>query len=146
MTINRTPTLDERRVRAFRAELDAWIDDRAAEIKKSCEGVPVASIRRDLMRGIGCQCAAYLAAALVASARPIWRSRPTMKRKCDMSEPEKQYFGLLSAISEAADLQRELGCTAEESYKIASERAEARLQAMREAEAESNVIPFRRKH
>lgn len=54
------PPLDAERVRAIRAELDAWIDARAEEIKKTCEGVPVASIRNSITRGIGCQCAAFL--------------------------------------------------------------------------------------
>jgi hypothetical protein len=52
--------LDEARVRAFRAELDAFIDARATEIGKTCPGVPVAAIRLSITRGMGCQCAAYL--------------------------------------------------------------------------------------
>lgn len=51
--------LDER-VKAIRAELDKFIDDRAEEIKKTCEGVPVGVIRNSITRGLGCQCAAYL--------------------------------------------------------------------------------------
>lgn len=54
------PQLSEDRVKAFRAELDAWIDARAAEITKECPGVPIGSIRNSITRGLGCQCAAYL--------------------------------------------------------------------------------------
>jgi hypothetical protein len=52
--------LDEARVSAFRAELDAFIDARAAEIAKTCPGVPMGAIRTSITRGMGCQCAAYL--------------------------------------------------------------------------------------
>jgi hypothetical protein len=64
-----------------------------------------------------------------------------------MSEPVKQYFGLLASISEAADIQKEMNCTAERAYEIQVERAEGRMLALREAEeaAPSNVIQFRPK-
>lgn len=55
---SKTQRPDADRIAAFRAELDAFIDARVAEIKKTCEGVPAESIRIDLMRGYSCQCAA----------------------------------------------------------------------------------------
>ncbi|XSC46799.1 hypothetical protein ACF1BQ_014605 [Bradyrhizobium sp. RDT10] len=51
--------LDER-IKAIRAEIDAFIDARAAATAKECPGVPAASIRTSLTRGTGCQCAVYL--------------------------------------------------------------------------------------
>lgn len=56
--LTKTP-LDER-VKALRAELDKFIDDRTAEIGRTCEGVPLSVIRNSITRGMGCQCAAYL--------------------------------------------------------------------------------------
>jgi hypothetical protein len=50
--------LDER-VRNFRAELDAFIDARVAEIKKTCPGVPEGVLRNTLTRGM-CQCGVVL--------------------------------------------------------------------------------------
>ena len=58
-----------------------------------------------------------------------------------MSEPKREYLGILGALSEAADIQRELGCTAEESYKIQSDRSDERLQAR--IQPVSNVLQFR---
>jgi len=58
MALNRTQPLDER-VKAFRAELDAFIDARVAEIRKTCQ-VPDGAVRNSLMRGMGCQCSAVL--------------------------------------------------------------------------------------
>ena len=60
MAFSKQQPLSEDRVRAFCAELDAFIDAKAEEIKKTCEGVPVASIRNSITRGLGCQCAAFL--------------------------------------------------------------------------------------
>ena len=60
MAIIKQQPLDER-VNSIRAELDAAIDDRAAQIAKECPGVPVGVIRNSITRGMGCQCAAYLA-------------------------------------------------------------------------------------
>jgi hypothetical protein len=51
--------LDEK-IRAIRAEADAFIDKRAAEAAKDAPGVPVESIRRSITRGIGCACTAAL--------------------------------------------------------------------------------------
>ncbi|MEY9465829.1 hypothetical protein ABH973_006242 [Bradyrhizobium ottawaense] len=51
--------LDER-IKAVRIEADAFIDKRAAEIAKTCPGVPVETIRRSITRGISCACAAAL--------------------------------------------------------------------------------------
>jgi len=60
MAISRTPPLDER-IKDIRAEIDAFIDARAAHIKETCEGVPVEVIRNLITaRSGGCQCAAYL--------------------------------------------------------------------------------------
>lgn len=59
MAINRTPPLDER-IKNLRADLDAFIDARIAEIRKTCEGVPPESVRISLTRGMGCQCDRYL--------------------------------------------------------------------------------------
>ncbi|UPJ31014.1 hypothetical protein [Bradyrhizobium sp. CW1] len=57
----RPPPLTEERINAFRGEIDAFIDARAAKIKETCEGVPVGVIRNLLTaRSGGCQCAAYL--------------------------------------------------------------------------------------
>jgi hypothetical protein len=53
-----TPPLDER-VKAFRAELDAFIDAHIAEIKKTCPGVPDGVLRNTLMRDM-CPCSAVL--------------------------------------------------------------------------------------
>jgi hypothetical protein len=54
----------EERIRSIRAEIDAFIDERAAEEKKTCEGVPVGVIRNLLTaRSDGCQCRAYLQVA-----------------------------------------------------------------------------------
>jgi hypothetical protein len=60
-----------------------------------------------------------------------------------------KYGGLLGAITEAVDIQAEHDCSAEEAHAIQRERAAARLRVHNEiwdAVAESNVIPFRRKH
>jgi hypothetical protein len=60
-----------------------------------------------------------------------------------------QYGGLLGALAEAADIQAEQDCSAEEAHAIQRERAAARLREhneIQEAIAESNVIPFGRKH
>lgn len=63
-----------------------------------------------------------------------------------------EHFGLLGFIAEAAELQQQLGCSAEEAFEVqrqlAAERERERLLALQyeEAAAESNVIPFRAKH
>jgi len=61
MAINRTPPLDER-IANIRADIDAFIDARVAEIRKTPAGkeLPDTVVRRSLTHGIGCQCAAYL--------------------------------------------------------------------------------------
>lgn len=60
MAIGKMQPLDER-IKTIRDEIDAFIDARAAEIKKTCEGVPELVIRNLLTaRAEGCQCAAYL--------------------------------------------------------------------------------------
>lgn len=60
MAFTKTQPLDQR-VNAIRAELEKAIDDHAAEIAKNCPGVPLGVIRQSITRGMGCQCAAYLA-------------------------------------------------------------------------------------
>lgn len=63
-----------------------------------------------------------------------------------------EHVGLLSYIAEAAELQQQLGCSAEEAFEIqrqiAAEREQEREMARQyeDALAESNVIPFRAKH
>lgn len=54
-----------------------------------------------------------------------------------------EYTGLLAYVSEAADIQRELGIPADEAWKIQRERANERARLLN-AELPSNVIPFRR--
>jgi len=49
----------EDRVTAIRAEIDAFIDARVAEIAKTCPGVPSGAIRNTLVRA-GCHCDALL--------------------------------------------------------------------------------------
>jgi hypothetical protein len=54
------PTLEER-IRAFRDELDQFIDAKALELKADSEGVPVMVIRNLLTnRTFGCQCQSVL--------------------------------------------------------------------------------------
>jgi hypothetical protein len=49
------------RIAEIRAEIDAFIDAKAEEIKEGCAGVPLACIRRDLTARAGdCQCRQYL--------------------------------------------------------------------------------------
>jgi hypothetical protein len=55
-----TPSLEDR-VRAFRDEMDAFIDAKAEELKAESPGVPVAVLRNILTnRSFGCQCQAVL--------------------------------------------------------------------------------------
>lgn len=59
------------------------------------------------------------------------------------------YPGLLGFISEANAIKEEMGVSADEAFAIQRERAEVReleRQAIEQAAAESNVIPFRAKH
>ncbi|WP_409188783.1 hypothetical protein [Bradyrhizobium sp. RDM4] len=60
-----------------------------------------------------------------------------------------EHFGLLGYIAEAAELQQQLGCSAEEAFEIqrqlTAERQRER-ERVEQATAESNVIPFRAKH
>lgn len=51
--------IDER-IREAMADANAYIDKRAAEVAKTCPGVPLGSIRNTITRGIGCACAAAL--------------------------------------------------------------------------------------
>jgi hypothetical protein len=52
--------LDER-IKSFRAEIDAIIDARVAQVVKECKGnVPAAAIRQMIMKHSNCQCAVYL--------------------------------------------------------------------------------------
>ncbi|MET3156217.1 hypothetical protein [Bradyrhizobium diazoefficiens] len=56
--------------------------------------------------------------------------------------------GLLAYLAEAAELQQQLGCSAEEAFEIQRQLATERemVRQYEEAIAESNVIPFRAKH
>jgi hypothetical protein len=57
----KTPPPLEDRIRAFREELDAFIDAKAAAIKAETPGVPQAVIRNILTnRSFGCSCQAVL--------------------------------------------------------------------------------------
>jgi hypothetical protein len=63
-----------------------------------------------------------------------------------MSEPHP---GLLGFLTEATEIKDELGIPFEAALEIQRERADGRLreyEALEQAAAESNVIPFRRKH
>ena len=51
------------RIKAIRAEANALIDTRAAEMAKQYPGVPVGSHRNMITRGIGCACVAALLVA-----------------------------------------------------------------------------------
>ena len=51
------------RIEEFRAEVNAFIDKEAAEQKKLYPGLPLATIRNSITRGIGCPCAAGLKVA-----------------------------------------------------------------------------------
>jgi hypothetical protein len=63
-----------------------------------------------------------------------------------------QHVGLLAYLAEAAELQQQLGCSAEEAFEIQRhlvaerERERETAQQYEAAIAESNVIPFRAKH
>jgi len=59
MAFNRTPPLDER-IKALRADIDAFIDARVEEETKRCPGVPAVTLRICLTHGIRCLCSAYL--------------------------------------------------------------------------------------
>ena len=56
-----------------------------------------------------------------------------------------EHGGLLGFLSEANEIKEELGVSVDEAFRIQREREEQRSQE-REAAAESNVIPFHRKH
>jgi hypothetical protein len=44
-------------IRLFRADLDVFISERVAELKKSYPALPIDSLRLDLMKHRNCQCA-----------------------------------------------------------------------------------------
>lgn len=50
----------EERINTLRADLDAAIEAKVAEIAKECPGVPAGIIKNSITRGMGCQCNAYL--------------------------------------------------------------------------------------
>jgi hypothetical protein len=56
---------------------------------------------------------------------------------------EKQYGGLLAALSEACDIKVELGVSVEEAFAEQRRRADERMREYELATAESNVIQFR---
>jgi hypothetical protein len=53
------PPLEER-IRAFRTELDAIIDEHVKEIRKTCTNLPDGVVRQSLLRGMDCQCSTVL--------------------------------------------------------------------------------------
>ena len=55
-----------------------------------------------------------------------------------------EHLGMLGFLSEANDIKEEMGVSFDEALKVQRDRADER-QAQRQAAAESNVIPFRRK-
>ena len=57
-----------------------------------------------------------------------------------------EHRGLLGAITEALELQQQLGCSPDEAFAIQQQLAAERSQEYERATAESNVIPFRAKH
>jgi hypothetical protein len=54
--------------------------------------------------------------------------------------------GLLGALFERLELQQQLGCSPVEAEEIQQQLETERLREYEMATAESNVIPFRRKH
>jgi hypothetical protein len=61
MAINRTQPLNER-IRATCAEAEAFLDAKAAELKKQFDGLPIALLRRGLTnKAPGCVCKQALA-------------------------------------------------------------------------------------
>jgi hypothetical protein len=52
-------TLEER-IADHRAELDAFMDAKALEVKKECPGVPLEVVRGILTKHFSCQCQAVL--------------------------------------------------------------------------------------
>ncbi|RZM98715.1 hypothetical protein CWO91_36825 [Bradyrhizobium genosp. SA-3] len=59
----------EERIREAMADANAYIDKRAAEVAKTCPGVPLGSIRNSITRGIRCACAAALLIAEESDGR-----------------------------------------------------------------------------
>lgn len=60
MALSRTPPLDDR-IKAIRADIDAFIDARVEADRKANPGVPGPVLRNLITaRGGGCQCAVYL--------------------------------------------------------------------------------------
>lgn len=61
MAFTKTPPLDER-IRATCLEAEAFVDAKAAELKKHFDGLPLAMLRRDLEnKAPGCVCKQALA-------------------------------------------------------------------------------------
>ena len=59
--LNRKPPLDVSRVKGLQEEIEAFIDQRAAELKKQSPGVPTLVLRNILTaRSGGCQCLAFI--------------------------------------------------------------------------------------
>jgi len=63
-----------------------------------------------------------------------------------MSEVERKHFGLLAYLSEANEIHQTEGCPFDEALALQRQRAAEREREAELAHAESNVIPFRRKH
>jgi hypothetical protein len=51
--------LDVARVKALRADIEAFIDAKVAEVKRDCAGLPEGTIRNTIVRG-NCLCASFL--------------------------------------------------------------------------------------
>jgi hypothetical protein len=54
-----------------------------------------------------------------------------------------QHLGILGFLSEANEIQQELGVSAKEAFQIQRERAAERLREYELSQVESNVIQFR---
>jgi hypothetical protein len=54
------PASLEARIEQLRADIDSYIDQRVEAERLLCPGIPAESLRQMLVRGTGCQCAAYL--------------------------------------------------------------------------------------
>ncbi|WP_407153921.1 hypothetical protein [Bradyrhizobium sp. STM 3557] len=53
--------------------------------------------------------------------------------------------GILGALTEANEIQQELGCSFDEAFEVQRKRAAERIREAELEAAESNVIPLRRR-
>jgi hypothetical protein len=56
------------------------------------------------------------------------------------------HAGLLGAFTEALEIQQQLGCSSEEAWQVQRQLEAERMREYEMAAAESNVIPFPKKH